>query len=238
MRWPAISTAEAFWRLVDRTGDGCWPWKGYVNRTLGYGVVTWKGVKGVYAHRLAYELEVGAIPVRLLVCHHCDNPPCVRPSHLYAGTKSDNGKDAWARGQQTVCYLRRKVGSEVNSAKLTESAVREIRRSYGDGEFDQESLARLYGVSGTEISLIINRKRWGHLDAGEPIARPPRVFAGPRGSERQQSKLSESAVRQILRRIAGGDTQASIARDYGVASSLISDIVTGKRWKHVDRSAR
>lgn len=90
--------AERFWEKV-ATGPGCWEWQ---NATTGFGYGVFQlgrgeGTKG--AHIVAWELENGPITNGMWVLHHCDNPPCVRPSHLYLGTAEDNGADVSARGR-------------------------------------------------------------------------------------------------------------------------------------------
>ena len=73
------------------TKSGCWEWDGYKN-SAGYGVLSYQS-QMYLAHRLAYETWIGPIPDGLLVCHTCDNPPCINPDHLYVGTQQDNMKD-------------------------------------------------------------------------------------------------------------------------------------------------
>jgi HNH endonuclease len=89
-------TAEEFWAMTDRSGE-CWEWTG--NRTRpGYGSARFRGTT-IGAHRVAWMLANDSeIPPRMMICHHCDNPPCVNPAHLYCGTASDNARDAYARG--------------------------------------------------------------------------------------------------------------------------------------------
>lgn len=89
-------------RLSERTDrsagpSGCWPWTWATSH--GYGRLRVFG-RPMYAHRLAYLLAHGPIPVGMLVCHHCDNPPCVNPAHLFLGTDSDNQQDKVAKGRQ------------------------------------------------------------------------------------------------------------------------------------------
>lgn len=88
-----------FWSRVDRSkgDDACWEWTGARNGR-GYGMC---GVGTRYhgAHRVAYTLCSGTIPDGLNVCHHCDNPPCVNPAHLFLGTQSDNMRDCFAKGR-------------------------------------------------------------------------------------------------------------------------------------------
>jgi hypothetical protein len=90
-----IATFEhRFWSRVDRSA-GCWEWQGARNGA-GYGVVSRDG-RDHGAHRVAWELTHGPIPDGLFALHHCDNPPCVRPEHLYLGTAGDNLRDTHAR---------------------------------------------------------------------------------------------------------------------------------------------
>ena len=76
--------------------SGCWEWMGARN-AQGYGFI-WKDGSG-YVHRAAYELLVGPIPEGLIVCHHCDNPSCWNPEHLFAGTYKDNREDMIRKGR-------------------------------------------------------------------------------------------------------------------------------------------
>lgn len=92
--------AERFWEKVDRRGpDECWMWTAS-RRALGYGQIRIGG-KSRKAHRVAYELANGPIPAGMAVLHGCDNPPCVNPAHLRAGTMTDNVRDMVTRGR---CY--------------------------------------------------------------------------------------------------------------------------------------
>ena len=90
---------ERFDRYAPVSGpEDCWEWTGVRNRK-GYGQTT-KGSKGRRAHRLSYELHKGPIPAGQIVRHTCDNPPCVNPAHLLAGTHQENYQDAVSRGRQ------------------------------------------------------------------------------------------------------------------------------------------
>ena len=94
---PDQTFCERFWARVDRSGD-CWPWTAATNPD-GYGVLSWDGRRPMLAHRVAYMLEYGIPPDGLAIMHTCDNPPCVRPSHLVAGTIPDNNHDMWRKGR-------------------------------------------------------------------------------------------------------------------------------------------
>ena len=131
-----------FWAQVDPAG--CWEWNGGRDRD-GYGQTRWHG-KRVKAHRKAWSLANGGREPDHSVLHRCDNPPCVRPDHLYDGTQAENDLDRVQRGH--------KRGIEILNAE----AVRDIRRRYP--KVSQEQLAEEYGVVQGTISKVIRRKTW------------------------------------------------------------------------------
>lgn len=146
-------TAYRFWKNVVVT-DSCWMWTAAVS-PKGYGI--FHSDKKVPAHRYSYELYNGAIPSGLLVLHRCDNPPCVRPDHLFLGTNADNMADRNAKNRQS------RGAKNCSSASLCEDRVRQIRKEAARGVRHRD-IALRFGVDTSQISRIANRKTWKWVD--------------------------------------------------------------------------
>jgi hypothetical protein len=132
---------------------GCWLWTKAVN-SAGYGVFRRHG-KNHYAHRAAYEAVHGTLPRGLFVCHRCDTPRCCNPSHLFAGTQSDNMADCSAKG-------RTARGERSHWSKMTPDSIRAIRRRRAEGR-SYSQLRAEFGLTNATLFDIINRKSWRHV---------------------------------------------------------------------------
>jgi hypothetical protein len=149
----ANRSPEQFWpRVAVGKPNECWEWLGPRHKR-GYGRLNWMG-KANKAHRVAMSLTDGDWNSPLHVLHHCDNPPCCNPAHLWRGTNRENYDDMASKGRRAI--LR---GEEHGMAKLTADQVRYIRTS---PKFGSE-LARELGVSDTLIYHIIKRRKWKHV---------------------------------------------------------------------------
>lgn len=104
----ARTDEDRFWTKTDKRGDDeCWPWLGSCH-PKGHGYHSVDG-KVTYAHRYALELHLGRKLVPgAMACHHCDNPPCVNPAHIYEGTAQSNVDDMWRRGRANPGRQRRR----------------------------------------------------------------------------------------------------------------------------------
>lgn len=122
---------------------GCWLWLGAIQADTGYGRFGMPGNTVDYAHRASWRIFIGNIPAGLHICHDCDVRSCVNPAHLFAGTQTDNMRDASAKGR-IVLPVASYASSDVHQvAKLSNEQVLEIRKS----ELGSSELGRLFGVS-------------------------------------------------------------------------------------------
>jgi hypothetical protein len=144
---------------VDKVAE-CWEWQAQRSRD-GYGKLQLRGKKHL-AHRLSFEVHCGPIPDGINVCHRCDNPCCINPSHLFLGTQADNIADKFAKGRGVTPRL---FGADHSQAKLTEADVLAIRASSAS----QSQMAKAFGVSKSTIGSIRTGKTWAK--PAQPVGR-------------------------------------------------------------------
>src|SRR3990172_665127 len=151
---------ERFWQKVKiGNPDDCWKWTGNLDGK-NYGRIMFKKYgKRFLAHRLSWYIHNGKIPQGLFVCHHCDNPTCVNPKHLFLGTPTDNMKDMYDKNRHIRVSMK---GSENPMAKLTKEQVTKIREEYDYRRGAYERLGKIYNVSSATIRAIILRINWNH----------------------------------------------------------------------------
>ncbi len=145
-----------FWDNVDiRKPDECWQWRMHKIYT-GYGYFTLKN-RPIRTNRISWIFSYGDIPDGLFVLHHCDNPSCCNPNHLFLGTQMDNMHDMISKGHKVV-----KTGSSNFHAKLSEDDILNIRTMYSNGIY-QKDIAKQFGICQQSVSLIVNRINWKHI---------------------------------------------------------------------------
>lgn len=156
------SDEERFWPKVNLNGPipphmqhlgECWVWM-RAKDPYGYGRFCPKRTKPMLAHRFAYEAAYGVIPPGLDILHLCDNPSCVRPSHLKAGTHRENMHDAIVKGIWSPKECAR------TNSRLDETKVADIRARHAAGGISQQRLATEYGVSRPTVSRILAGNAW------------------------------------------------------------------------------
>jgi hypothetical protein len=155
-----LSPRDRFMERVEMIPEaGCWIWTGPTDTRsthLPYGRFWVAGTTAI-AHRFAWQEFIGPIPQRMIVCHRCDVPYCVNPSHLFLGYPKDNTQDMMQKGRDARCRETRR-GEKSNFSKLTQQQVQEIRVASGK----QRDIAAQYGISQTCVSLIKRGVNWKH----------------------------------------------------------------------------
>jgi hypothetical protein len=204
------SVKRRFWKYAAPSSENeCWEWQS-AKTARGYGILSITGQRGKweYAHRLSWQIHCSSIPQGMCICHHCDNPSCVNPAHLFMGTPADNTADMVAKGRQ---------GRGRGGSRLSKTDVLRIRKLYADGVILIRDLAKEHEVDRATICRVLRGETW--KDVGGPIT-PPRY----------EQKLTRQQVNEIRRRYAEENiTQKELANEYGIHHSHVSYLCAGKR---------
>jgi hypothetical protein len=160
---PCVDLAVRLCRNYSDGPNGCMNWTGKIDKK-GYPIIQIRNAYGLIksrrAHRVSASVWLGFdIDSQLLVCHHCDNPACINPDHLFVGTHSDNLNDAIRKGRRPRAaqrILRRP------RCKLTASTVNRIRMLANIG-VPQSRLAKIHNVNLHTIGKIVRRDSWKRL---------------------------------------------------------------------------
>lgn len=169
------------------------------------------------AHRLSYEDANGTIPVGMHIMHSCDNPACVNPSHLSAGTAGDNMQD---------CSRKFRFGG----MKLRDADVISLLRDYVSG-MGRQDIAYKYGISIKSVNDYTTRgvRHRLHGKHGCPTTEDLRA-----AKNLKPGAITDSAtVLEIRRRLANGEQGKDLAKEYGLHKATISDIKLRKIWKDI-----
>lgn len=157
-----LTMVDLFWSFVKKKAgkDSCWEWQGFKN-PWNYGIFSFLG-KQFLAHRVSYAIVTGEVRPGFQVCHRCDNPPCVRPSHLFQGTAYDNCQDAKMKGRTNAPR-----GENHNSVVLDEKKVIAIHGA----RLTYSQIMKKYGISKGCVMKIRTGRTWKHLGLGKSCDR-------------------------------------------------------------------
>ncbi len=213
-----INWNDRFWSKVDQRGpDDCWLWmagrnkEGYGNFSIDY--------RTKKAHRIAYELCKGSIPHdKPLVCHICNNPPCVNPLHLYAGTKVDNAQQMIREGRQWFQKNPEKIsrGDRHYLTKISDAQISKIFKMRAEG-LKLDDIAAKYNVSFQHISAIL---------LGKFRASPDRESLVKINRRRIKT---EEYIRQVYNMRSSGMLQREIAEKLNITRSNVNHILNERK---------
>jgi len=209
-------------KFIKSSKNECWNWLASKNKE-GYGQFSLDG-KMIRAHRISYEIYKDKIPENMCVCHHCDNPSCVNPDHLFIGTDLDNNRDMMMKGR-----ANKSSGESNGQSKLTWRNVKEIRRLNKSNKLSQEEIAKKFGISRPAVQKIVYNLVW--FDSSY-IYTPkfPKLY----GENNGRAKLKEKDVIKIRKLYKTGKYfQKDLAEMYGVSINSISHAVNYKSWKNI-----
>ncbi len=134
-----LSVCERFIKYISTTNTKCWDWLSSKDRK-GYGELNSYKYGTIKAHRISYALFKGYFHFKLFVCHHCDNPSCCNPEHLFLGDVKDNSDDRKSKGKMWL--------------KLSNETKQQLIHTYQTTNLNQFELAKLFNISQTHVSRI------------------------------------------------------------------------------------
>ncbi len=204
-------------RLLDNVkrnaASGCWEWQRAKNEK-GYAMI--RVLRRPYgsssASRVSYLLFCGPLTKGIHVCHHCDNPACVNPTHLFPGTHSDNMNDMKSKGR-----ARCLIGEKSHFSKVNETDVLVIRRRYSAGE-SPKAIGEDYGLTYNGIITIARGIAWAHV----PGICPSRGYGKP-------PKMTEEQLAEAKALHDSGLSFKKIAPRYGVVAGTVHRLLAKQK---------
>lgn len=148
MPFTYLTLHERFFQKVNVDGPipehcpelgSCWVWTASCKKD-GYGIFHLEAKVATTAHRTSWLFHFGPITDGKSVLHRCDNPPCIRPSHLFLGTQLENIRDRDRKGR--------------NKSEFTPEQIAEIRKLYANGML-QWKIGQRFGMSQANVSCIV-----------------------------------------------------------------------------------
>lgn len=188
-----------FFERVIKNKDSCWEWIGYKDKD-GYGLYGFSGFT-IRTHRFSYLIHIGAIPIKLCVCHSCDNPGCVNPKHLWLGTNRDNVLDALQKGRPWgPIGCKRSVETKLKISKALKGRIisEEIKKKIAKGMMGKKNASGHLVTNARKLELskamVGNKFAVGHHHTEEVKLRISKTLTGRIHSEETKKKVSDAKI--------------------------------------------